>query len=574
MNPATEVLDATGLPSSLDVTPISSATDGTQIWKITHNGVDTHPIHFHLYDVQLINRVTWDNIIIPPDPNELGWKDTVRVSPLEDTIVAMRPIVPALPFGVPDSMRPLNPMMPSAPEARRTARTGPKPGSTTPMHNGNPIAPIVNEMTNFGWEYVWHCHILSHEEMDMMRPQAVYVPRALPATPTLGYTLGSVILTWDDATPVNMLDPLTWGNPASEIGFRVERSIGGAPYEVLAKVPANQITYTDPVDTTTITQSYAYRVVAYNAEGDATSNVITILPPPPAILAPTIVNATLLGSPLRIRLIYQDQATNETGFVVERSVNGAAFLPANTRGAAAGTGTNITFTDSAVALGNSYVYQVKAVNLASSSAWATSAPVNTAAPLAPTNTVASIVRNATSDRVTLTWTDNSNETFFRIQRATDAGFTSSLVTFNGAANSTSYAQNVTKNIPYYYRIQAVNSITGVSAYVNFAPFPIVFIEPLPAAPTESGVTATRNGTQDTVVLSWLDNSNNETSFLIQRATDANFTVNLQNMTGSANTTSYTQNVSRFRTYYYRIAAVNATGQSAWITFAPFPILTP
>ena len=24
-------------------------------------------------------------------------------------------------------------------------------------------------MTNFGWEYVWHCHILGHEENDMMR---------------------------------------------------------------------------------------------------------------------------------------------------------------------------------------------------------------------------------------------------------------------------------------------------------------------------------------------------------------------------------------------------------------------
>ena len=112
VNPATEILDASGMPSSLDVTPISSAADGTQIWKITHNGVDTHPIHFHLYDVQVINRVTWDNIIIPPDPTELGWKDTVRVSPLEDTIVALRPIVPTLPFAVPDSKRPLNPMMP------------------------------------------------------------------------------------------------------------------------------------------------------------------------------------------------------------------------------------------------------------------------------------------------------------------------------------------------------------------------------------------------------------------------------------------------------------------------------
>ncbi len=33
---------------------------------------------------------------------------------------------------------------------------------------------------NFGWEYVWHCHILSHEEMDMMRPISVSVPPIAP----------------------------------------------------------------------------------------------------------------------------------------------------------------------------------------------------------------------------------------------------------------------------------------------------------------------------------------------------------------------------------------------------------
>ena len=90
------------LPVSDVKSPISSATDGTQIWRITHNGVDTHPIHFHLYDVQVVNRVTWDNIIIPPEPHELGWKDTVRISPLEDTIVALRPIIPTLPWELPE----------------------------------------------------------------------------------------------------------------------------------------------------------------------------------------------------------------------------------------------------------------------------------------------------------------------------------------------------------------------------------------------------------------------------------------------------------------------------------------
>ena len=33
-------------------------------------------------------------------------------------------------------------------------------------------------MVNFGWEYVWHCHILAHEEMDMMHSQAVNVSSA------------------------------------------------------------------------------------------------------------------------------------------------------------------------------------------------------------------------------------------------------------------------------------------------------------------------------------------------------------------------------------------------------------
>ena len=53
INPATELIDATGLPTAdVKVQPISRADDGTQIWRFTHNGVDTHPIHFHLYDVQ------------------------------------------------------------------------------------------------------------------------------------------------------------------------------------------------------------------------------------------------------------------------------------------------------------------------------------------------------------------------------------------------------------------------------------------------------------------------------------------------------------------------------------------
>jgi FtsP/CotA-like multicopper oxidase with cupredoxin domain len=133
------------------------ASGKTQLWKITHNGVDTHGIHFHLVNVQVVNRVGWDGAIRQTDANELGWKDTVRMNPLEDIIVAMRAKTPTFPFAIPDSIRPLNPAMP----------VGSTFASFDPI-TGNPTT-VTNDITNFGWEYTWHCHILGHEENDMMR---------------------------------------------------------------------------------------------------------------------------------------------------------------------------------------------------------------------------------------------------------------------------------------------------------------------------------------------------------------------------------------------------------------------
>ena len=150
--------------------PTENLSNGeVQIWKITHNGVDTHPVHFHLFEVQVLNRVGWDGFIYLPDDNELGWKDTVRISPLEDTIVAVRAKAPTIPFPVPDSIRPLNPAF--------------ELGSTQGFSNIDPFTgqptTTINQMTNFGWEYVWHCHILSHEESDMMRPMTFRIRNKL-----------------------------------------------------------------------------------------------------------------------------------------------------------------------------------------------------------------------------------------------------------------------------------------------------------------------------------------------------------------------------------------------------------
>ncbi len=234
----TEIIDATNLPKNdpdnpdFRITPIESNDDGTQIWRITHNGVDTHPIHFHLYDVQVLNRVTWDNIIIQNDPNELGWKDTVRVSPLEDTIVALRPIIPKLPWEIPNSVRLLSPMMPefdgADPLNPQVGDMGVLASATLADLFGLGIPPangqgepvdIVNHLVNFGWEYVFHCHILSHEEMDMMRPQAVAVPPVAPSD--LTFTDGT--LAWND-------------NSIAETAYLIETSTDGATWSDVDRI--------------------------------------------------------------------------------------------------------------------------------------------------------------------------------------------------------------------------------------------------------------------------------------------------------------------------------------------------
>ena len=153
-------------------------SDGTQIWRLFHNGVDTHPIHVHLFNAQLINRIGQDNLIVAPEPSEYGWKDTFKVNPLEVTFLAMRPVIPTqaqLPFEVQDSNRLIEPGLPEG----ASLPDPPPAGWFDPEGVG--ITEVLNHYVNFGWEYVWHCHILAHEEMDMMHS---LVGVAAPKAPT------------------------------------------------------------------------------------------------------------------------------------------------------------------------------------------------------------------------------------------------------------------------------------------------------------------------------------------------------------------------------------------------------
>ena len=245
LDPLTEIMKNSAITTA---TQIGTSVDGAQIWKITHNGVDTHWIHFHLFNVQIINRVGWDGAVRPPDANELGWKETVRMNPLEDCIVAFRPVAPTLPFKIGDSIRPLDPTQPIGASLTVTDPT-----------TGNAIT-VTNVLTNFGWEYVWHCHLLGHEENDMMRPVEFQVSPAAPSNLTavaapIGVNTPKVTLTWvrHDVAP------------QSATNFLIQRSTNASftANVVTFSVSGSATTYADT--TVALSTTYFYRVRAENS---------------------------------------------------------------------------------------------------------------------------------------------------------------------------------------------------------------------------------------------------------------------------------------------------------------------
>jgi spore coat protein A, manganese oxidase len=107
------------------------ALNSTEIWSLMNFTDDSHPIHLHLVRFQILDRrsfepeyyykggrVQYIGAAVPPAPNEAGWKDTVQAHP-------------------------------------------------------GMITRIITRFEGYAGRYVWHCHILEHEDNEMMRPYDV-----------------------------------------------------------------------------------------------------------------------------------------------------------------------------------------------------------------------------------------------------------------------------------------------------------------------------------------------------------------------------------------------------------------
>ena len=172
--------------------------------------------------------------------------------------MALRPIIPNnLPFDLPNSIRPLDPTMPL--------------GSTTGFTNVDPTgqpATVINQKINYGWEYVWHCHLLGHEDNIMMRPMSIVVAPKAPSNLIGTAATSQVTLNWKD-------------NSLNETDWTVQRADApGGPWAGLAKVPSSTggsagatVAYTDL--TVVKDAIYFYRVVANNVVGDTQAYAAT-----------------------------------------------------------------------------------------------------------------------------------------------------------------------------------------------------------------------------------------------------------------------------------------------------------
>lgn len=111
----------------------------TEIWEFYNTTADAHPIHMHLVDFRIINRQKFSGTILPKTNSDGSLGGTLQA----------------------DSIRLLG-----HPRVPQPGERGKK--DTAKMFPGE-VTRVVAEFTRPG-EYLYHCHILSHEDHEMMRP--------------------------------------------------------------------------------------------------------------------------------------------------------------------------------------------------------------------------------------------------------------------------------------------------------------------------------------------------------------------------------------------------------------------
>jgi len=350
---------------------------------------------------------------------------------------------------------------------------------------------------------------------------------------------------------------LSWTASTDNVGvtgYKVERCQGASCSNFTQIAATTATTFNDTG--LTASTSYSYRVRASDAAGNlsAPSNVgaATTLAGSPE--APSNLNATAAGA-TQINLSWTNNATDQTGFKVERSPDNVTFTQIGTAGASTTTYSNLSLSPKTV-----YYYRVRATNASGDSGYtnvssATTLP-DTTPPTAPSNLTAIA---ASSTQINLSWTastDNVGVIGYEIRRCQGAGCTTFAQIATPPGTGTSFSDTgLAASASYSYEIIATDAAGNLSSPSNIGV--AATLAGAPVAPSGLGATAA-GATQ--INLSWTNNAVNQTGFKVERSPDnVTFT---QIATTSA--TAYSDlNLSPKTVYYYRVRATNASGDSGY-----------
>ncbi len=282
----------------------------------------------------------------------------------------------------------------------------------------------------------------------------------------------------------------------------------------------------------------------------STGNVNVDIPALPGI--PSLTSQT--NSSISIK--WSDNSGNENGFKIYRSLD--QYLEFVEVGSVA---SNVTsFTDNSIQPSIQYYYRVRSYNDAGYSNYTGALSVKVQSvelpelPYSPTKLTAIEVQYT---RAVINWTDNSdNETGFEIERSGPDDF-GIKTTFTVSGNVTDFTDDgLEMNKAYQYRVRAFNN-DGFSAYSNAIQVITPVIKP-PVAPT---LLKSTDFTDKSITVSWDDNSDNESGFVILRAL-AEEPENSVSINIDANDTLFMDTELHSSTsYIYTIKAFNIAGNS-------------
>jgi len=166
---------------------------------------------------------------------------------------------------------------------------------------------------------------------------------------------------------------LSWASSAGASSYNVKRGVvNGGPYGLVAS-GITGLNYTD----TTVSNgtTYYFVVSASNSDGEsANSNQVSALPTAPAAVpaAPSNLRA-LAASRSQINLSWNDNANNETAYLIERSTSsGKGYVQIATVGASVAS-----YSDTGVRANKTYYYRVRASNGSGNSGYSNTASAKT-----------------------------------------------------------------------------------------------------------------------------------------------------------------------------------------------------